>query len=262
MARARNIKPGFFKNEELANLSFQARLLFIGLWTLADRDGYLEDRPKRIKMELFPMDDMDVNSYLVDLSDSGFIIRYKTQGLPYIFIPSFTKHQNPHYKEKASTIPKPEDCTGQEQGVDCNKYIEKPEASPRLEQVLPSSSPADSLIPDSLIPDSKEAADAGGNPPSFDDVIWKTGLQILMAQGNKEQPARGFLGKLISQYGKDAVARAMVDSASFKPQELKAYLVKVLAGPVQQQTPTPPRRKPMPMPGPRKPKPEGMDFNV
>jgi hypothetical protein len=84
----------------------------------------------------------------------------------------------------------------------------------------------------------------------------------MMAQGNKELPARGFLGKLISQYGKDAVARAMVDSASFKPQELKAYLVKVLAGPVQQQTPTPPRRKPMPMPGPRKPKPEGMDFNV
>ena len=53
MARARNIKPGFFKNEFLADLPFETRLLFIGLWTLADREGRLEDRPRKIKMELF-----------------------------------------------------------------------------------------------------------------------------------------------------------------------------------------------------------------
>ena len=49
MARARNIKPGFFKNEFLAEMPCEVRLLFIGLWTLADREGRLEDRPKRIK---------------------------------------------------------------------------------------------------------------------------------------------------------------------------------------------------------------------
>ena len=54
MARARNIKPGFFLNEELVELPFSTRLLFIGLWTLADRDGRMEDKPKRIKMSLFP----------------------------------------------------------------------------------------------------------------------------------------------------------------------------------------------------------------
>lgn len=49
MAGARNIKPGFFTNDVLAACDQLARLLFAGLWTVADRAGRLEDRPKRIK---------------------------------------------------------------------------------------------------------------------------------------------------------------------------------------------------------------------
>jgi len=52
--RARNIKPGFFLNEEIGDLNTECRLLFIGLWCLADRDGYLKYRPKRIRVEVFP----------------------------------------------------------------------------------------------------------------------------------------------------------------------------------------------------------------
>ena len=37
MARARNIKPGFFTNDVLADCDPLARLLFAGLWTVADR---------------------------------------------------------------------------------------------------------------------------------------------------------------------------------------------------------------------------------
>ncbi len=64
MARARNIKPGFFRNAELVELPFEARLLFIGLWTIADREGRLEDRPKQIKMEVFPADNVDCNQLI------------------------------------------------------------------------------------------------------------------------------------------------------------------------------------------------------
>jgi len=42
--RSRNIKPGFFKNEIIAEMPTETRLLFIGLWLLADREGRLEDR--------------------------------------------------------------------------------------------------------------------------------------------------------------------------------------------------------------------------
>lgn len=108
MARARNIKPSFFKNEQLVELPFEARLLFIGLWTLADREGRLEDRPKRIKMELFPADNVDVEKQLQALVKMGFITRYVVSGCQYIAIDNFTKHQTPHIKEQASTIPAPD----------------------------------------------------------------------------------------------------------------------------------------------------------
>ena len=52
--RARNLKPGFFKNECLLSLSPLHRLLFAGLWCMADRNGILEDRPAKIKIEVKP----------------------------------------------------------------------------------------------------------------------------------------------------------------------------------------------------------------
>lgn len=108
MSRARNIKPGFFKNEELAELPFEFRILFQGLWCLADREGRLEDRPKRIKAEVFPYDDVDVNAGLSALEDAGFVVRYQSEETAYIQVLEFLKHQNPHCKEAASTIPAPD----------------------------------------------------------------------------------------------------------------------------------------------------------
>lgn len=156
MPRARNIKPQFFKNEELVELSFDRRLLFIGLWTLADRDGRMEDRPKRIKMEIFPADDVDVDTALSDLEWRGFIVRYVVDGYGYIQIQNFTKHQNPHQKEAPSTIPAPVE-TG---------------ASPVQAPGHPDTNPADSLIPDSLNPDSLSVGENRKRfvPPTIDEV--------------------------------------------------------------------------------------------
>lgn len=146
MSRARNIKPGFFKNELLVELPFEVRLLFIGLWTLADREGRLEDRPVRIKMEIFPADSVDVNGSLDSLHRDGFIERYAVGNAKYIQILAWKKHQNPHCKEAESTIPAP-----------CEHHA----------------SPADSLIPDSLIrdisnPNGLDVAANAGDLPSGD----------------------------------------------------------------------------------------------
>jgi hypothetical protein len=105
MARSRNIKPGFFKNEELAEVEPLGRLLFAGLWTLADREGRLEDRPKRIKVEILPYDNCDVDLLLCELERHKFIIRYEIDGEKYIYIPTFLMHNNPHPNEKTSNIP-------------------------------------------------------------------------------------------------------------------------------------------------------------
>lgn len=105
MARARNIKPSFFTNEDLAELVYEARLLFVGTWCLSDREGRLEDRPKKIKMAIFPADSLDVNKLLQQLHESKFLLRYEVDGKRYIQVMKFLKHQNPHHREPASTLP-------------------------------------------------------------------------------------------------------------------------------------------------------------
>ncbi len=105
MARSRNIKPGFYKNEDLAECSLWTRLMFPGLWMLADREGRLEDRPKRIKGELFPYDNMDIEQCLQELEHWGFIERYVADGKKVIVILNFLEHQTPHGKEQDSDLP-------------------------------------------------------------------------------------------------------------------------------------------------------------
>lgn len=107
MARARNIKPSFFTNDELSELEPLARLLFIGMWTIADFKGCFEYKPKRIKVQLLPYDDCDIESLAINLDKSGFISIYSVLDQLYIKVLNFDKHQNPHKneKDKGSEIP-------------------------------------------------------------------------------------------------------------------------------------------------------------
>lgn len=107
MARIRSIKPEFFRHNGLAELPPLHRLLFQGLWTLADREGRLQDRPSRIKIETLPYDTCDVDTMLNDLVShpDRFIVRYKVCGEKFIQIVNFLLHQRPHHKEPKSFIP-------------------------------------------------------------------------------------------------------------------------------------------------------------
>lgn len=121
--RIRSLKPGFFTNEELAELPFEARLLFQGLWCLSDSHGRFEWRPKRIKAEIFPYDDkgsdgevLDTSQLLHSLSLLGFIFKYVVNGVEYGCIPTFRKHQNLSGKEfkAAPKFPSPQGGTTSE----------------------------------------------------------------------------------------------------------------------------------------------------
>ena len=139
MARARNIKPGLFENEILGVEDPFLTILFCGLWCLADRKGRLENRPLRIKAEIFPYrEKLDINGYLTELERLGFIRTYSCNDLSVIEVLNFNKHQNPHKTEKNSELPEYTDS--------CVLTVKEP--------LINGSCPADSLIPDSLIPDS------------------------------------------------------------------------------------------------------------
>jgi len=160
MARARNIKPSIMDNEDLAELDPMVRLLFIYLWMLADREGRLEDRPKRIAAQALAYDrSANVNEMLSCLEKSGFISRYVSEGIACIQILGFAKHQNPHVREAASTIPampilgdyQHQPRKVQEPALGTDEHLPR---SP--DSLIPDSLIPDSLIPDSLIPDSTE----------------------------------------------------------------------------------------------------------
>ena len=139
MARSRNIKPGFFTNDVLSELPALTRLLFAGLWTIADREGRIEDRPKKIRAEVLPYDQCDADDMLFALDKAGFIKRYEVDGVRVIQVLAWSLHQNPHIKEAPSTLP---------------VYVENQTSTVQeqcLEQPLPERA---GLIPSLLIPDS------------------------------------------------------------------------------------------------------------
>ena len=103
--RTRDIKPGFYLNEDLAECSCWARLIFPALWMLADREGRLEYRPKRIKAEILPYDGEDMVALIGELETHGLVKRYKVDGKEYLWIPTFLRHQKPHPNEKPSILP-------------------------------------------------------------------------------------------------------------------------------------------------------------
>jgi hypothetical protein len=130
MARIRMVKPEFFDDPQVGELSPLARLFFIGLWTQADREGRLIDDPRRLKARIFPFDDVDIDELADELHEKDMIRRYKTRqaverngetrkDTAFIWIRKFVYHQRPHPKEPQSLIPPCENGAGKKHGEPC-----------------------------------------------------------------------------------------------------------------------------------------------
>ena len=153
MPRARNIKYALFTNDDLADNDPIGRLLFIGMWTIADYNGNFLWKPRRVKMELLPYDNCDIEELAINLERSGFIRFYSDGGSTYVNVVNFAKHQNPHKNErdKPSIFPKYADAN--RVSIGGLSLAINPDSS----GVLPEDSASDradslSLIPDSLSP--------------------------------------------------------------------------------------------------------------
>lgn len=221
MARARNIKPAFFTNDELSELPPLARLLFIGLWTIADYKGCFEYKPKRLKVQLLPYDDCDIEQLVSALDKSLFISIYSVQGQTYGKVLNFNKHQNPHKneKEKGSDIPDIElrdDVDGinsiQNNGLE---NIENNRDKNGTAHDQNETDPADSLnlIPDSLNPDSLNL-NTENRDPRFDLSLSDVNTRLSMA-GLKN----------ISQHDLNVLLIQLQDAYSHKQQMVKNQIL-------------------------------------
>jgi hypothetical protein len=118
-------------NERLPELGAHAHLLFACLWMVADKDGRLEDRPKKIKAECMPHYEVDVNDLLSRLAhgDDPFILRYTEHGKHYIQVVKWKENQSPHHTEKASVIPAPPLNNGELTNVQPDAHYQQPVTS-------------------------------------------------------------------------------------------------------------------------------------
>lgn len=111
MGRIRTVKPEFFRHEELFDLERETklpvRLAFAGLWTVCDREGRFKWRPRTLKVEVLPFDDLDFSRVLDALSTRGFVVKYTSGAEEYGFVPSWKNHQVINNREQGSTIPDP-----------------------------------------------------------------------------------------------------------------------------------------------------------
>jgi hypothetical protein len=111
MARIRTIKPEFFRHEALYEAEHETglplRVAYAGLWTAADREGRFQWKPRQLKLDCLPYDDVDF-SYILDvLAARGFIVPYEHEGHRFAYIPSWHQHQIINQREAKSKLPDP-----------------------------------------------------------------------------------------------------------------------------------------------------------
>lgn len=104
MPRTRYIKPEFFTDTTVFELSHSARLLYIALWTLADRNGVFDADPKQIKLMVFGLDDW-VTTHQITVWREELIKQNRVKvathcGKTYGLIRRLSAHQKFHRDEK------------------------------------------------------------------------------------------------------------------------------------------------------------------
>jgi len=111
MARIRTIKPAFFRHANLFDAEKETglplRVAYAGLWTACDREGRFEWKPRELKLDALPFDEVDFSRVLNALASRGHIVRYVVDGQAYGVIPSWHDHQVINNREAPSVLPEP-----------------------------------------------------------------------------------------------------------------------------------------------------------
>jgi hypothetical protein len=119
VARIRTIKPEFPQSESMGNVTREARLCFIMLWTIADDSGRLRGASRMLASLLFPYDNDApklMDKWLGELEQEKCIARYEVDGAQYVQIANWLDHQKidrpsqskfPPFDESSRIVAKP-----------------------------------------------------------------------------------------------------------------------------------------------------------
>lgn len=93
--RIRAVRPDFWSDDTIGQLSDSVRLFYVGLWCVADDAGWLEWKPSQLGATLYPYRPMvsrerNVEAWGIALETAGRLVRYPC-GCAHI--PTLAKHQ-------------------------------------------------------------------------------------------------------------------------------------------------------------------------
>lgn len=190
MARMRSLKPEYYTDEELATqTSRDARLLYPGLWGLADEHSRLRGDARYLKGQLFMYDDdltPDAVDKLIDeLEALGKVVRYRSGNASYLFLPTLARHQRLDTDKVPSRLPPPPltDVSGKfpdDPGNGPNSYGSDRENPGYADTGITTSG----NTPSGKIPDK-----SGTRPESPEDVQARARASFKHVAGSREQVA-------------------------------------------------------------------------
>ena len=97
MARKRMIDPNIWQSEDFGKLSTLAKIVFIGLFSLADDEGRGRCNPVYLKSTLFPYEEnirsTDIDKTLSEISSNMSIVLYSCNGSSYYSLLSWNEFQ-------------------------------------------------------------------------------------------------------------------------------------------------------------------------
>lgn len=109
MGRIRTVKPELAVHEGLYDLECElgapVRFAWVMLFTACDREGRFAWRPRRLKAQILPFDDVDFSRVLDAWATRGFIVKYRVGDAWYGAIPTWHKHQVVNNRESPSELP-------------------------------------------------------------------------------------------------------------------------------------------------------------
>jgi len=106
MTRIRTIKPEFWCDEKLAQMSTIDRLVFLGLMSMADDYGRVHDNIKVIDAFMFPYSEESSRESVANLSRTGRIVRgISSSGMKILEIVNWSKHQRVDKPQPLKALP-------------------------------------------------------------------------------------------------------------------------------------------------------------
>lgn len=201
MARIRSIKPEFVQSETIGNLSRDARLLFIQLWTYVDDEGRARGASRMLASLLFPYDHDAPNlieGWLTELQREGCIRRYEVDGSRYLDIPNWLKHQKIDHPGKSKIPPF-------ENGSEILAKVSEgfaPDLGPRTRDLGEGSSEANA------------SADVPPAPKPMmpKDRVWSEAPTLAVLANRSEGSIRSYLGKCLSKFPAETVEAAVIQA--------------------------------------------------